>query len=232
MFANRTARSTRAAVVALWAVALVACGDTTGPAGQSGPPAGAASASPPEPAFATPADACTVMPADLAKALKVTGTDRTGSSPLTCTWKLDSGDRHKARTIGVTYEAWDELRLAKSTYEASKRTDIASGRGANVTIRESGDVDQVGTQRQGQHYDEGYYFYGTSEIAGMTLGNGTVVLRRGNVTLTITAQGNDVLPPYTGKLRSNPLVSAEAKQMIDRTADAFAAAVSPAVTAR
>lgn len=230
MFPNRTVFSAHAVIVVVSTVALAACsGRPTEPVEKrSDQPAGAVSASPSQSTFATPADACTVLPADLTKALKVISSGRTGSIPRNCTWKLDSGDRHKARTVGVDYEAWADSRLAKSLYDATKRTDIAGGRGANITIKESGDVDQVGTRQKGQHYDEGYYFYGTAEIAGTTLGNGTVVIRRGNVAVTISAQGNDVLPPYTGVLRSNPLASAEAKQLIDRTADVFLAAVSPA----
>ena len=229
MFAHHAARSARVAIVALSTVGLAACGVTARPAGQQpGARTATVSAAPSDPRFAVPADACTTLPAELATALKVVGTDRTGSSPLSCTWKLDSGDKHKARTVGVQFEAWDDLRLAKQLYDGMKQRDVASGRGANITIRESAEVSQLGTRQKGQHFDEGYYFYGTAVIAGMTLGNGTVVIRRGNVTVTISAQGSDVLPPYTGTLHSNPLASTEAKQLIDRTADAFTAAVSPA----
>jgi hypothetical protein len=220
----------RTIVVALSIAVLSACGGTAQRAGDTTAPGGAGAPSSPVPSEAkiiAPADACTVLPAELAKTLKVTKTDRTGSSPLTCTWYLDTGDKHKVRTIGVTYEVQESVRLAKHLYDSGKPRDMAHGRGANVTISETGEADEIGTRKRGQHYDEAYYFYGAGEIAGMTVGNGTVVIRRGNLTVEITAQGQDVQPPYTGKLRSKPLPSAEAKQLIDKTADTFVGAVKP-----
>ncbi|GAA0913507.1 DUF3558 family protein [Virgisporangium aurantiacum] len=221
----------RPAVVVLSTVVVTACGGSTEPAGKAADPAeGTPSASAPDSPisrFATPTDACAVLPADVAATLKVVKNRRTGSSLLGCTWELDTGDKYKSRSIGVEYEAWDDVPGAKTRFDTKKRSDTARGRGVNVTIGETGEVRQIGTQQQDRNYDEAYYFYGSAEIAGLTLGNGTVVIRRGNVIVDISAQGNDVLPPYTGKLRSNPLASAEAKDMIDRTADVLAGAVKP-----
>jgi hypothetical protein len=227
-------RGTAIAVVAATALLTGACGpakkDAVDGGGPSGAPSAAATPSPSPDAevlFRPPAHACDALPASLAKRLKATRSKSHRNTATDCTWDIGTGNKYKIRSISVSYEASPSADLTKSLYESMKRADGAHGRGLGQPPDEWALLTQIGNQRKGAQFEEGYYSHYRAEIAGLTLGTGRVVLLKGNVSIDFTADGNDVLPPYTGRLRSKPIASGECKQTLDAVADAFVAAVVP-----
>ncbi|WP_106252585.1 DUF3558 family protein [Nonomuraea fuscirosea] len=200
---------------------------TTGPSRQE---AGPTSKPPVEAALLkAPSNPCRVLTPSTRARLGVRQGVKDRLDPA-CKWRNDPGDAppFKFRDLSITYDAGfkefaDSVKDAKKSFATKRKSDYRQPSVFGGAPAVKGVIQQVGTAKAGQHFDEGYYVYFVYEIGEAQRGEGKAVLRKGNLLITISFSGADV--PGRRMRDGKPIGNATAQDAIDIVAGQAIAAV-------
>jgi hypothetical protein len=132
--------------------------------------------------------------------------------------RIDTGSDTQIASVTVTFEV---SRIAAQTFQISKDNDWNKGFAFSGPARDKAVVQQVGSAKLGQDYDDGYYAYFPDvEAAGARHSSTTVVILRGNALVSFSAGGAEWhgAKPKTVKELS-PIGPDFGKDVIDTMAD-------------
>ncbi|MFI6818354.1 hypothetical protein ACIBG7_38570 [Nonomuraea sp. NPDC050328] len=205
-------------------------GQGAGEAEKSPRPAESAVAAPKEESgYTLPKSPCAVLDArtrasvGLRKAVK-------DKYDVACKWSNEPGTAppYRFRDLKITYESGllrteGTEREAKLAYDRMRTSDYRQPSVFGGAPAVKGTIKQVGSVKEGQDYDEGYYVFYVYKVAEAGRGEGKAVLRKGNVIVTITASGANV--PGRRVRDGKPIDNATAQAMIDKVADRALAAI-------
>lgn len=119
----------------------------------------------------------------------------------------------------------DAMGYAKDDFARRKGTDFRQPNPFSGPPSVTGTLGQTGDSKAGKDFDEGYYVFYETAVAGAKEGNGLAVVRKGTVVISIRASGNDI--PGQRVVDSQPIKNETAQQMIDAIADQVIQAVEP-----
>ncbi|NUP20879.1 MAG: hypothetical protein HOZ81_33355 [Streptomyces sp.] len=177
--------------------------------------------------YEVPDDPCQVLSVATRSRLGMQKADRFDPA---CKWSNDPGSAPplRIRDLKVFYEAGPARMnstdtYAKMTFARKRKNDYRRpGEFAGIpSVKRV--IQQVGSAKAGEHFDEGYYVYYVTTIAEAQQGEGKAVLRKGNVIVTIIARGADV--PTRTMRDGNPIGDAVVQAMIDAVAAEVIAAI-------
>ena len=110
-----------------------------------------------------------------------------------CSANLGPDEKKHNYSLHVNYGRSPSAAEGKYGFDHSKSLNLAGQYSAFTKAPVNHfDIAQVGQSKAGQQYDEGYFvFYDPVNVAGIAFSQGVVVLRRGNVALTVDLLAND-----------------------------------------
>ncbi|RVX46437.1 hypothetical protein EDD27_9321 [Nonomuraea polychroma] len=177
--------------------------------------------------YEVPDDPCRVLSAATRSRLGMKKADRFDPA---CKWSNDPGSAPplRIRDLKIFYEAGPARMnstdtYAKMTFARKSKNDYRQPSEFASTPSVKRAIKQVGSAKAGEHFDEGYYVYYVTTIAGARQGEGKTVLRKGNVIVTIIARGADI--PTRTVRDGNPIGDAVVQAMIDAVAAEVVAAI-------
>ncbi|MCP2353201.1 hypothetical protein HD597_000221 [Nonomuraea thailandensis] len=176
-----------------------------------------------------PTNPCRVLTASIRSRLGVRQGIKDRLDPA-CKWSNDPGDAppFKFRDLTITYDAGFKeftasVKDAKESFATKRRSDYRQPSVFGGAPSVKGTIQQIGTAKTGEHFDEGYYVYFVYEVGEAKRGEGKAVLRKGNVVITIGFSGADV--PGRRMRDSKPIGDATAQAALDIVAGQAIAAV-------
>lgn len=172
-----------------------------------------------------PADACSVVTADDRARLKMTKATNEDDTFLTsCELSNTPGTSapYHFRTLEVSYSiappaVEDAVAHAKAYFARRKAADFQQPNPFAEPPTVRGTLQQTGDSKAGRDFDQGYYVFYETAVAGAKEGNGLAVILKGSVVITITASGNDI--PGQRVADSRPIGNGLAQRMVDTVAD-------------
>nr|WP_240779391.1 DUF3558 family protein [Nonomuraea zeae] len=179
--------------------------------------------------LSVPGNPCRVLTASTRSKLGMRQGTKDRLDPA-CKWSNDPGNAppFRFRDLSITYDAGFKeftasLKDAKESFATKKRSDYRQPSAFGGAPSVKGTIQQIGTAKVGEHFDEGYYVYFVYEVGEAKRGEGKAVLRKGNVVITISFSGADV--PGRRMRDGKPIGNATAQTAIDVVAGQAIAAV-------
>jgi hypothetical protein len=120
----------------------------------------------------------------------------------------------------------DATAYATTYFEQRRASDFRQPNAFAQPPTVKGTIRQTGDSKAGSEFDEGYYVFYETVVAGAKEGNGLAVIRKGGVVITIQASGNMI--PGQRVADSRPIGNRTAQHMIDTVADHVIQGVRPA----
>lgn len=119
----------------------------------------------------------------------------------------------------------DATAYAKTFFARRKASDFRQPNPFGGPPSVKGTINQTGDSKLGSDFEEGYYVFYKTDVAGAKEGNGLAVIRKGSVVITILASGNVI--PGQRVVDSRPIGNEVAQRMIDVVADHVIQGIKP-----
>jgi hypothetical protein len=185
--------------------------------------------SPSQPIYTVPAKACRVLSAATKRKARLSVMEAKDKLGRRCEWSNDPGPRgaYRPRSVVVHYDPGfsSDVSFTKRQYKESLAEDFRQPSVFSRGPKERFIVKQVGTSVAGRDFDEAYYVYYVDRIAASEHGQGMLVIRKGNVVVTVNAGGADNFG--TRVVDGKPISSKTAQKLLDTTADEIIRAIKP-----